>query len=198
MDDKKKMIVVIALAVVILAVGVFQLTGGGSKSDAQATEKKPAVKKDGGETPEGPKNADVANPLAMRDPFSPGQLPGAMETAPPLDPTPTPRPPRPMRGVPPIDLSEVGTLPNAEIGIRPEGSGEPAKVDVFGYSLAGIVLGAHPAALFADGTGNQKLVREGSPIDGDARLISIARGRVTVSYRGKKLSITLGGDPSGN
>lgn len=199
MDDKKKLIVVVALAIVILAVGAFQLTGSGSTPDAPATEKKPAAKKEATET-QGPKNAEVATPLAMRDPFLSGTLPGAIETTPPAPPVETSRPtpqPRPLPGGVPIDLSGVGPLPNAEIGVQPAGA-EPVKVDVFGYTLAGIVLGNHPAALFADGAGNQKLVREGSSIDGDARLISISRGKVTVSHRGKTLSITLGGDSSGN
>lgn len=200
MDDKKKMIVVVSLVVVILAVGAFQLTGGGSSSApaTQAAEKKPAKKDDAGKAPTEPKNAEVATPLAMRDPFSPSPLPGSVDTTPTPDPTPRPPTRSLPEGVPPIDLTGVGQLPGAQIGIQPAGTGEPVKEDVFGYSLVGVVVGDHSAALFADGAGNQKLVREGSSIDGDARLISIAHGRVTVSYRGKKLSITLGGDPSGN
>lgn len=199
MDDKKKLIVVVALVIVVLAVGAFQLTGGGSKSDAPVVEKKPKPKTEA-TTPEGPKNAEFAASLTMRDPFLAGTLPGSIETPLPV-PVETPRPtpqPRPLPGGVPIDLTGVGPLPGAEIGVQPAGTAEPVKVDMFGYTLAGIVLGERPAALFADAAGNQKLVREGSSIDGDARLISISRGRVTVSHRGKTLSITLGGDSSGN
>lgn len=197
MDDKKKLIVVVVLAVIILAVGVFQFTSGPASADtpkvAKGTNSSKVEPID-----EGPKNAVVAAPLAMRDPFEPASIASTLD-----DPSPTPpqqRDPRPSTrptGISnPIDLTGIGQLPGANIGVQPVEP--PAPRDVFSYSLAGIVLGARPAALFADGAGNQKLVREGAAIDGDARLVSISHGRVTVSYKGEKLSITLGGNSSGN
>lgn len=197
MDDKKKLIVVVVLAVIILAVGAFQLTSGGSApAETPKAEKKVADAKTTA-IDEGPKNLEVASPLAMRDPFEPGQIAPTLTEPDPAPTKPDPKPsPRPTGVQNPIDLTGIGQLPGANIGIQPVEP--PAPKDVFSYSLAGIVLGDRPAALFADGAGNQKLVREGGAIDGDARLVSISRGKVTVTYKGEKISITLGGNSSGN
>lgn len=195
MDDKKKVIVVVVLAVIILAVGTFQLTSG---SSAPAEPPKEAKKSDATKVSpidEGPKNAEVATPLAMRDPFEPAEIASTLADPAPTPPS-TPEPKRPTGVSNPIDLTGIGQLPNADIGIQPVEP--PAPKDVFAYSLAGIVIGDRPAALFADGAGNQKLVREGGAIDGDARLVSISHGKVTVSYKGEKISIALGGNSSGN
>lgn len=192
MDDKKKTIVVAALFVIILAVGAFQLTGGASTPPPteSATTKKDPKKTD--EEPEDKvKNSEVSALLAVRDPFKPDTV----ESLPDLPPVPTPitRPvqqPPPLKGYPPLDPGDFGQIPLATDPL--------AAPDVFSYSLAGIVLGDHSAALFADGAGNQRLIREGSAIDGDSTVVAIARGKVTVSYKGKKQTLTLGGNPSGN
>src|SRR5438128_2449852 len=89
-DDKKKLIVVVALALVIVCVGAFQFLAGGSPAPAVTAPKKDQ-KKDVAAQPanEPPKNPLFAQSLPAHDPF--GQPANATKPNPaPAQPQPTP------------------------------------------------------------------------------------------------------------
>jgi hypothetical protein len=67
----------------------------------------------------------------------------------------------------------------------------------FAYKVVGVIGGSRPAALFEDSAGNQKVVPEGTRIDSDSRVMSVGDGTVSISFRGKTLRLSVGGDPVG-
>lgn len=222
-DEKKKLLVLAALAVAIVAVGAFQFSGGPDAPPPAAKETKAEETKADGTEPDegktedrkpqgdlivanGPVNPLFANPLPARDPFQVGVLPGQVDpnaAARLATPPPAPKPavsarnvraPRgdfggPPSGFDPFPLS--GTLPGADPGTQPG----PIQVqpEPFGYELSGIVLGDTPAAVFTDASGSQRLVTAGSSLDGDAKVVGISRGKVTVRWKKKNMTLKLGG-----
>jgi hypothetical protein len=75
-------------------------------------------------------------------------------------------------------------------GVAKTGSAEPTMA----WHLIGLMCGAHPLAVLADATGDQRLIRAGSAIDPDTKLISVDRDSATVLFRGKKLRLSMVGD----
>lgn len=216
--DKKKVLIVGVLGVVVLGVGAFQLLGGSSEAPKPAVTKSAAKADAKTVDPDAEQKKEisklVASSLPQKDPFEPGTLPDdptkvqpKTEPEPPKAPTKSPL----MRGtrrtgsnysVPPVSPM-VGQLPDPSGSI---GSGQPGPNGVglqpgkplrqpgeFAYSVNGVVLGNKPAAVFQDDNGNQRLVAVGGSVDGDSRVVSIERGKVTVQHKGKKLTLTMGG-----
>ncbi|MBX3119784.1 MAG: hypothetical protein KF784_12010 [Fimbriimonadaceae bacterium] len=244
--DKKKMIVLGVLVVVIGCVGAFQFISGSSDTapTAKKEKKDPAaagpIKNDinaannvaaSGNAATGTANAAMpeGNPngqttdvtaavasnfpedsplrtlytykLPTRDPFADTTnpaitVPTAQQTPPPADT----KPPRsngrpPYNELGPLDPSAF-QLPGASggnINIE-QGAGLP-NAGAFNYHVTGVIEGARPAAVFSDDQGNQRLLTEGEKIDGDSRVISVTKGKVVVSHKGKKITLTMGGQP---
>lgn len=202
--EKKQMVVLGVLALMIVCVGAFQMMGSSSAPAPAPTEKKEekVAEKSSTVSEDKPKlaNPDQSRPLAKRDPFAPS----AFAIAANQDPNYVPpvkantadsthsKPIPDVLGKPkrPIDW-EVGGVKDGEIGpLEP-----PAPK--FGYTLIGFVQGKYPAAVFADATGNQKLVEAGDPIDGSAKLIAVYGSKVKVKFHDQTLVLTVGGNPNG-
>lgn len=193
MDNKKKLVLGV-LALAILAIGAFQFTGGGEEP-APVKKEAPVAK-----VQEAPK--PVANigliQLAARDPFKPGRLPGA------LDQQPTQPDEQPKQTPPPT--SEFGPNPGPGFNPMVPGVGEPgqngtapagvAVEPMFKYTLVGVVMGDMPVAVFADATGNQRLITLGGSLDGDSKVVAIEKGKVTVKFQKDTLKLTIGGTAS--
>lgn len=195
-DDKKKLMIVGALALIVVAVGAFQLMGGGGspRKVAVAAPPKPKLPADIAATSDAKINPFAQSALPKRDPFQAGTLAGQDATAPVL---PKPQPVAPQSRRITGNFETVGTgeaLPstaNAHIvPLKPE---EPP----FGYQLVGVITGPKPAAVFQDSTGGQRLVQAGSSVDGDSRVLSIRNGEVRVQFKDKTLRLKPGGNPSG-
>ena len=213
MDDKKKFIVLGGLVAVIIGVGVFQFT---AKAPPPAAPSEPVASKPEGNAPEGaedPKaettaaNVFVGTSLPRRDPFK-----AAIVAAPPT-PVAMNTPPAPTQapnfgsgtqapGQPPLPLlGGINTEPsgnnNSKSGtapVQPDGPPQEEK-PAFGYTLAGVIVGNKSAAVFIDGSGNQRLVPLGGSLDGDTKVVNISRGRVTVRHGDETLTLSLGGNP---
>lgn len=214
MNDKKKLIIVVALAVVVLGIGAFQFSQmSGGEAKPQATAKR-EVKKDPDATSETTVSDAMRDLIKVgmggpRDPFTPGELetlPG--QTPPPTQKEPTTVPPTRRPGsritpnggfegqVPPWDpLPGTGTKPPSTSGTNVTPIADP---DAFKFTVTGIITGAKPAAVFTDANGNQRLVAlGGSPGEG-SQLVGVERGRVTVRHKGKTLTFNVGGTPNAN
>lgn len=159
------------------------------------------------------KNPGVAMNLARRDPFAmPDPTVRRLKA---LDPANAIQPPPPMPVTRLNVNSHTRTNPDGSLVLNgqggpglpsPAGSGGPIDVGgpagveppvvvvhpPFGYTVVGIVLGRVPAVVLADGAGNQKLVTEGSAIDGDSVVRSVGQNKVIVSYFGKTVSLPVG------
>ena len=195
-DDKKKLAIVGVLGFIIVGVGAFQFMKGGSTAPVKpASTAKPAAapeKKDDGKI----KNPEYSAPLADRDPFKapadgvPPDLNAKLKLA---SSKSAPKPPS-MGG----HLGTADILPSSGAGgtIAPL-SVAPAE-PIFGYRLLGLISGRHPAAVFTDASGAQRLVPLNGSLDGDTQLLAVQKGRVVVSFRGKHLRLSLGGTPDAN
>lgn len=139
--------------------------------------------------------------LPTRDPFADTtNVPKTDAVQQPSQPTqPTSKPPRtgsrpPMSELGPLDPSQF-QLPGANGGISvTPGVGLPV-ADAFNYRVTGVIEGARPAAVFSDDQGNQRLIAAGDSIDGDSKVLSVSKGKVVVSHKGKKITLTMGGQP---
>jgi hypothetical protein len=205
MDDKKKTIIVIALFLVVICVGAFQFTSiSGPKENTAVKQKADKEKKltmlkqqQLAEEQYSVPNPLFAKALPERDPFSPGVL----NELPDEKATPTPaRQERPRNfesfpKLPPFNPEITGsplpgTSQTGNIGLSP--SAQIRQPDEFAYTLKGVMVGERPAAVLQDDEGNQRLVALGDSIDGDSRVTSIARGKVTVRHKGKTVTLTVG------
>jgi hypothetical protein len=194
-DDKKKLAIVGVLGFIVVGVGAFQFMSGGSS----APVKKPAAAKPaatGDAKPAGPKNPEYAMALPTRDPFKPPSDSGMPDEHPKPPPTPEKHVEAPthMRG----HLGGGDTLP----GSGGSGAFAPLSVEpqkpTFGYRLSGLISGNHPAAVFTDASGAQRLVPLNGSLDGDTQLVAVQKGRAVISFRGKHLRLSLGGTPDAN
>lgn len=194
-DEKKKIAVVGVLFVLVISIGAFQFVGGSepppapAKTDGKKAEL--AKEADANKT----KNPEVAFNLSTRDPFEAPEPPKVVPPA-PVQEAPRPRPRRDDPGFTPMVPSGVQQMPAPMQGTL--GATTPPKVEEpkFGYTVAGVMLGDVALAVFRDSGGNQRLVREGGSLDGDTKVLSIQKGKVTVSFRGKNLELTNGGSAS--
>jgi hypothetical protein len=97
-----------------------------------------------------------------------------------------------------------GRVPGGDTLPGPGSSGAFAPLTVepqkptFGYRLSGLISGNHPAAVFTDASGAQRLVPLNGSLDGDTQLVAVQKGRAVVSFRGKHLKLSLGGTPDAN
>jgi hypothetical protein len=87
-------------------------------------------------------------------------------------------------------------------GLLPGPNGQPTGPAVvpeppFGYSVSGVIVGQHPAAVFTDAQGNQRLVQLGGSLDAETKVIGIEKGKVTVKHGSKTLRFEMGGNPNG-
>jgi hypothetical protein len=77
--------------------------------------------------------------------------------------------------------------------VNPGADGKIIDLQDFQWSVSGTVEGGRPCAVFTDAAGKQKLVAVGGSIDNDSHLVSISKGKVTVSHRGKTKTFAVGG-----
>ena len=206
-DEKKKLAIVVVLVAVMACVGVFHVLGSRKASapppaplkvaeaadtTAGATAAKAATgpgaaNAAGAAQAEALKNPELAGDLPPRDPF---QAPAGMV---PSQNGPKFGMPRPFKHALVKRGFGPGLLPLAPGGLQLKQVEEKP----FGWTCVGVIAGANPAAMFEDGTGNQKLVTLGSAIDPDSRLKGIEDDAVSVDFRGKRLRLTVGGNPVG-
>lgn len=214
MDEKKKIIVMAALFLVVIGVGAFQFSSvqgptedPGVKKKAEEEKKLEAEKRKQQQEQE----HEILNPmfaqnLPPRDPFAPGKL-AEEPPAPPAE-TPQPKPLKPSRsfkadpGFKPFDpgaaipeLPKPGAL-EGTIGLQASTPIRPA--DQLAYTLKGVLLGEKPMAVLQDESGNQRLVALGASIDGDSRVTDISQGKVTVRHKGKTVTLTVGANANEN
>lgn len=190
MDEKKKLAILGVLALVIVGVGAFQFMGGGSapKTAPAAAPKKVADNPPSAD-PAPPQNPMALQQLPQRDPFKAESLLALNPTTPAPQPT-TPRSVRrkldpPVGELPPYPIDPSGKLPEQngfKTAVKPE----------FGYAVSGVILGSHPAAVFVDAQGSERLVPLGAALDGDSKVVGIEKGAVFVSFKGKTIKISGG------
>jgi len=242
--EKKKLLILGILAVVILCVGAFSLTGGSKPAVqpavahhsrhssavettvpgttapiATATSTGPATTAyPGGATPYGQPatSAGAPNPAAAaangtkvamapvaeqdfaeRDPFDGRKyIPDdKKQDSPPAAPAPAPAiTPKKGSRIAPMQVGFDGKgLPSADGKLALSGLNAP-KADDFDYSVTGVITGDHPAAVFVDSKGDQRLITTGGSLDGDTKVVAITRGTVTVEHHGKKRTLSVGAD----
>lgn len=205
---KKKTLVLVALAVVLVGVGAFgflrpepqippKVVARSSDAETGPAEKDAPAKKsaDVGKDERAEQlMALVTGPLSPRDPFEPqGSMGTEAVTAPPPAGASAPPPPPQVRrtpSVPPLDplAGSLGGTPSG-MGISPGPAlRQPGE---FGYRVKGVVVGSKPVAVLEDEGGNQRLVPLGGSIDGDSRVVGIEKGRVRIRHRGKDQTLTL-------
>jgi hypothetical protein len=195
--EKKQILVVAVLAVMILGVGAFQFMNASAEPTPVATkaQDKKEDKKD--DKPEGPKNPQF-RPLTRKDPFETATFAMSHEES-----TPTP----PKDPVPPKQDHTGGSRPislptnNPGWNFPPGGVKEDLKPEeppkpVFGYRVVGVVEGAYPAVVFEDSKGNQQLVEIGQGIGPNATVIGINRGKVRIKFNAETLVLNVGGNPN--
>lgn len=211
--DKKQIVILATLVVVILAVGAFQFMAPapapatpyvrsdaaepddleGSEEGAAGTDEEAVlVDENGNPVPKLNAAGQQMVALAPRDPF---QVPGSeavVDTpptppviAPPINSAPRVSVPRGNDPyVPPIS----GTLPGGSFS----GSGPVAVVESTpNYKVMGVIIGEKPMAVFEDDKGNQRLVPLGGSVDGDTTVTKIEKGKVTLRHRGKDKTLVI-------
>lgn len=211
MDEKKKLIVIGALTVVMLGIGAFQIVKGSSHAPAAppavvATTATPSAKGDATSSTnkDDSQAAQQANDLVKgsyptHDPFKPIVDANAVPASQTQQSAPQSRPvtQRVARGelFPKFPIQKDGQLPGAS---TQGGVTAPIKPPApeFGYALAGIIMGRKPAAVFVDSQGAQHLVELGGSLDGDTRLVDLDRGHVVLRVKDKTKTLTLGGGNS--
>ncbi|MEI8281431.1 MAG: hypothetical protein WCG75_03400 [Armatimonadota bacterium] len=193
--DKKQLVVIGVLVVLILCVGAFQVM---RKPDAAPAPTGPKVVKPGaeGEKDAKPIRKYPLDPLPVKDPFETASFVSGSVAQPPTKPKDlvVPHPlPDPDKKALSGALNGEGTIPNPfEKGPTPLVPPKP----VFGYTLIGIVNGAHPMAVFDDGKGNQQLVEVGQGIGPSATITHISRETVRVKFNAETMTFNVGGNPN--
>lgn len=208
MKDKKTLVLV-ALGIVLVAVGAFGLL----KPEPKITPKvvataEPIGKEDtssptrnGGKEEGKDERAEqlmalVTGPLNPRDPFEQqGPMRAVEAAAPPNNPGSgvagnIPPPTRNVAPVPPLNPvpGTLGGTPGG-LGVSP---GTPLRQpSEFGYRVKGVVVGAKSVVVLEDDNGNQRLVPAGVSIDGDSKVVSVSNGRVTIQHKGKQKTYTV-------
>ena len=209
-NDKKKLAIVAALVVVVVAVGAFQLVGSSSAKPVAATkvdtktadaEKTPARPKDQREVPESIL-AMAGQPLSQRDPFQPPtgfgdektramQGNNSFASGQTTNPAPVRTGGRTGGGsAAPLDPLPNGLgAPGGSMALAP--SAPLRAPGEFAYQVKGVIVGDRPMAVFEDDNGNQRLVPLGGSVDGDSKVVGIEKGRVTVRHKGKAKTLTV-------
>jgi hypothetical protein len=214
MDEKKKLIVIGALTVVMLGIGAFQIVKGSSHAPAAApaavaTTAASASNSNATSTTnkDDSQAAQQANDLVKgsypaHDPFKPlvdaNAVPASQVAAQNnLQTPPASKLVRAPKGeaFPAFPISKEGQLPGAS---AQGGVTAPIKPPApeYGYALAGIIMGRKPAAVFVDSQGGQHLVQLGGSLDGDTRLVDLDRGHAVLRVKDQTKTLTLGGGNS--
>ena len=201
--EKKQLVVVGVLAVLVLSVGAFQFTRK-DPPPPPAAVKESAKSKNDADKPVVPKRKyEELTDLPPKDPFEIATFVAGPSKAPVV--------------VPPVEKTTVpgtalnnpardkieGTLPGTggAFDLKPFDKGtvpplEVKEIPVFGYSLVGIVEGSHPMAVFEDEKGNQRLVEVGQSVGSSASVLSISGGKVRVQFNKQTLVFNVGGNPN--
>jgi hypothetical protein len=216
-QDKKQLHQLIALGVLALAfIGFvcFQFTG--NKDSAASTPGKTSTAQGSEATPSDTDGTAVkteqvsdliargvfpalSKALPSRDPFILQTMPDAPAVDQVVAPArtntaPTNYAPRPDFGnerVPPITVRPInpfGSTASADSGAR-----TPAIEPERQFTVTGVVRGDRNVAIMYDSTGGRHLVREGQPIGGQYRLLSVGRDGVLLSHHDKVIYVKLGG-----
>lgn len=205
--EKKKMIVMGVLVLMIVFIGAFQMMGSSPEPAPAKTEKKGTEKTETStDKPEVEKvvNPDQAIPLGKRDPFAPSDFAVVMNTDPLLaklnatKSAPVTRLPGTTDGggEKPIEWTPSKPFtPGGKVGGGDVPPFEP-EAPKFKYSVAGIVNGAVKAAVFRDASGGERLVEVGSAIDGASTLVAINGNTVKIKFYDRTLVLNVGGNPS--
>jgi hypothetical protein len=198
--EKKQMAVIGVLVVLILGVGAFQMMRGGDAPPQAAPKKEEATKKASPESEITPPKNNQFHDRPAKDPFLPAGfiLVGTKED--PSQQAAEKKPVQATHGNPKLGFESDGQLPKSDITMDPGGKKgivpiAPPK-PIFEYVLTGVIQGAHAAAVFDDGKGNQQLVEVGQPIGPNATLIQISRGAVRVKFNAETLVLNVGGNPN--
>jgi len=216
-NDKKKLMILGVLALLMVAVGAFTFMGGGAPASPEVLTTKaadaygegseqPATGEDTVEGTEDKPTDGIADadrpesgvlalaPFEPRDPFeTPSSVPktGTAVTPPVAQPTAQMAPiqgnPRPQN--PGNEPFSPGQFGGAIGGGNPQNL--PPIVVAPTFIVKGIILGNKPMAVFEDAEGNQRLVALGGSVDGDTKVVAIEQGKVTVNHKGKRYSLAL-------
>jgi hypothetical protein len=200
MDEKKKLVIVSVLAVLLIAVGVFTMMPKGQPEPTVASDVKPEATAQSLQAPppDAPKNPLVAANLSQRDPFS-VEVPLAPVTTAGGGPG---APSNPAAFVHPTTMKELkgsllpGATADGTSGVGGNGQVVAPAIPPFSYTVTGVVVGRKPAAVFRDPTGNQKLIAQGGQLDGDTKVESVNLRFVAVSYHGKMMKLNVGEEQS--
>ncbi|HSI72011.1 MAG TPA: hypothetical protein VK934_02445 [Fimbriimonas sp.] len=202
MDEKKKMMILGGLAVMMLGLGAFQFMPKGEEAPVTAAPKEMSEYLKQAEEAKAEANAPLRNPamasaLAARDPFripSDMSQPKTVQTV--ANVNPIPRPNGEMKGS--IKINEpIGAVTLNQVpGVVGEEDIKPAEPEKppFGYTVGGVAVGARSAAVFKDAQGNQRLVVEGGSLDGETKVKAVRMDHVVVVYRGEILRLPVGGE----
>ena len=202
--EKKQMVVLGVLALMIVCIGGFQMMGGETAPVPTPAPKKEEKKVDETFTTSVAKsevaNPEQSRPLAKRDPFAPSAFAISANEDPnaPAPVKPTANRPGGRRPIPDVLQGGSKDIEWVPGGVN-EGGVEPFAPDApkFAYTLIGLVQGKYPAAVFADATGNQKLVEAGDAIDSSTTLIAVYGNKVKVKFHDQTLVLSVGGNPNG-
>jgi hypothetical protein len=201
-NDKKKVIMLSAMGVVLLSVGAFQFIGGSTpaapeKPKEAASEAALAQTDAAAQTKSD--NIFAGAPLAQRDPFAPQVAakvdPNAAVAQSKPEPTPTGLDPMrvPDPPMPPMP-GDAGTLPQPS-NYPGENAGNPAANEGAGpsFRLSGVVIGDRSVALIQVEGGKQKAVKVGDVVSGQT-VASISRRGVVLVGNGQRTTLSLKGN----
>lgn len=189
--EKKQLIVVAVLAVLVVGIGAFQFMGG-SAAKPVAEESKDKAQDDqvvaAADRPDATQVA-IDNLISMqsvpRDPFV-AQAVLVESVKPPENYTPpTPNPGSEISG----SNNPVLVNPGSGMGLDPSGplrlANEPP------YSLRGIVIGRKTFAVLKPAGDDQVLVQEGDTLGDGTHVVSITERHVVLKHKGKVTTLAL-------
>ncbi len=210
-SDKKKVLILGVMGVVLFGVGAFQFIGTGApapssnkketdKATQETTAEAGAAKSD---------NVYAGAPLTQRDPFAP-------QIAPKVDPnqvaansTPKPSPTRgldpmgaPVPPMPPMagdmgSLPQPSQYPNGQNPGENTGNGASNGGAEPSFRLSGVVIGDRPIAVIQVDGGKQRMVRVGDSVSGQ-KVSSITRRGVVLEGNGQRTTLSLKGNAENN
>ena len=199
--EKKQLLVIGVLVVLILGVGGFQMMRGDAPAPAPVAKKTDNDKKAAKEAEVKPIPNPQFLPLPAKDPFMEAAF-VTQGTAddPNLQKPAEKKPVQSTHGNPKLGFDSNAPLPKDDLLMAPGGKKTITPIappkPVFEYVLTGVIQGAHAAAVFDDGKGNQQLVEVGQAIGPNATLIQISRGAVRVKFNAETLTLNVGGNPN--
>lgn len=97
-------------------------------------------------------------------------------------------------GYVPFQVGDPNSLSgNSNSGLPGVGTNQSGMPDVqeVPYKVNGIVSGRNSAAIVTDGSGKQRIVRVGSDLDADTKVLGVENGQMIVRHRGKVKKISI-------